>query len=64
MFDFGSMERLYKDMVGRVCECSTRVQARAATGNKAALLAELVALLGQAGALKELLERELNGREL
>ena len=36
----GPMEQLYVDMVRRIREAGTRVQAQAAMGNKAALLAE------------------------
>ena len=50
------MEQLYVDMVRRIREAGTRVQAQAAMGNKAALLAEARALQGQCAALVELLE--------
>ena len=53
------MEQLYVDMVRRIREAGTRVQAVAAMGNKAAMLAEARALLGQCSALVELLEGEL-----
>lgn len=53
------MEQLYVDMVRRIREAGTRVQAQAAMGNKAALLAEARALHGHVGALVELLEGRL-----
>lgn len=53
------LEQIYVDMVRRIREAGTRVQAQAAMGNKAALLAEARALHGHVGALVELLEESL-----
>ena len=53
------LEGLYVDMVRRVREGATRVQAAGAMGNRAALLAEARALRGQLAALVELLEGRL-----
>jgi len=50
---------LYVEMCDRVRGCNTRLQYMAAMGNKAAMLAEARALLGQCSALVELLEQEL-----
>lgn len=50
---------LYAEMCDRVRGCNTRLQYMAAVGNKAAMLAEARALLGQCSALVELLEHEL-----
>lgn len=50
---------LYGEMCERVRGANTRLQYHAAFGNKAAMLAEARALLGQCGALVELLEAEL-----
>ena len=50
---------LYVEMCDRVRGCNTRLQYMAALGNKAAMLAESRALLGQCSALVELLEGEL-----
>ena len=57
--DAGKLEGLYVDMVRRVREASTRVQAAGAMGNRAALLSEARALRGQVAALVELLEGAL-----
>lgn len=59
VMDAGKLEGLYVDMVRRVRESSTRVQAAGAMGNRAALLAEARALRGQVAALVELLEGAL-----
>ena len=53
------MEQLYVDMVRRIRESGTRVQAVAAVGNKAAMLAEARALQGLCGALADLLDERL-----
>lgn len=50
---------LYVEMCERVRGANTRLQYHAAFGNKAAMLAESRALLGQCSALVELLEQEL-----
>ena len=46
-------------MVRRIRESGTRVQAVAAVGNKAAMLAEARALQGLCGALADLLDERL-----
>ena len=53
------LEQIYVEVVRRIREAGTRVQAQAAMGNKAALLAEARALRGHVGALVELLEGRL-----
>lgn len=53
------MPVLYSEMCERVRGCNTRLQYHAAFGNKAAMLAESRALLGQCSALVELLEADL-----
>lgn len=53
------MAVLYVEMCDRVRGCNTRLQYMAAMGNKAAMLAESRALLGQCSALVELLEQDL-----
>ena len=53
------MEQLYVDMVRRIREAGTRVQAVAAMGNKAAMLAEARSLQGLCGALADLLDERL-----
>lgn len=50
---------LYAEMCDRVHGADIRLQYHAAHGNRAAMLAEARALLGQCGALVELLEAEL-----
>jgi hypothetical protein len=50
---------LYAEMCDRVHGADIRLQYHAAYGNKAAMLAEARALLGQCSALVELLEGEL-----
>lgn len=50
---------LYAEMCERVRGADIRLQDTAAVGNKAAMLAEARALLGQCSALVELLELEL-----
>lgn len=50
---------LYVEMCDRVRGADIRLQDTAAVGNKAAMLAEARALLGQCSALVELLEGEL-----
>ena len=56
---------LYADMCGRVREANLRLQAVAAQGNLAAMLAEARTLHAQAAALADLLEGELrrNGKD-
>ncbi len=53
---------LYSEMCERVRGANTRLQYHAAFGNKAAMLAEVRALLCQCSALVELLEAELRER--
>lgn len=53
------LNTLYADMLQRVREGATRVQAAGAMGNPAAVLSEARALAAQAGTLVELLEGEL-----